>query len=86
MKVTLSVIKADVGGLAGHSRVHPDLKNEARLVLENARDEGKIIDFYVTAVGDDLQLIITHNKGEGSPEIHKMAWDAFIKAQKLQRN
>ncbi|MFP3299691.1 MAG: fructose-1,6-bisphosphate aldolase/phosphatase [Thermoplasmatales archaeon] len=85
MKVTLSVIKADVGGLAGHSRVHPDLKNEARLVLENARDEGKIIDFYVTAVGDDLQLIITHNKGEGSPEIHKMAWDAFIKATEVAK-
>ncbi len=85
MKVTLSVIKADVGGLAGHSRVHPDLKSEARIVLENAKEEGKIIDFYVTAVGDDLQLIITHTKGEGNKEIHGMAWEAFVKATEVAK-
>ena len=38
MKITISLIKADVGGLAGHSRVHPQLKDEARLVLEQAKN------------------------------------------------
>ena len=85
MKVTLSLIKADVGGLAGHSRVHPQLKDEARLVLEQAKNDGVIIDYHVTSVGDDLQLLMTHRRGENSEVIHKLAWDAFIKATEVAK-
>ncbi len=28
-KITLSVIKADIGGLVGHSAMHPDLQAKA---------------------------------------------------------
>lgn len=80
MKVTVSLIKADVGGLAGHSRVHPQLKDDARLLLEEAKKLGKIIDYHVTSVGDDLELIMTHRNGENSPYVHELAWNAFIKA------
>lgn len=85
MKVTISLIKADVGGLAGHSRVHPQLKDEAKLILESAKNQSKIIDYHVTAVGDDLQLIITHKNGENSEYIHGLAWDAFIKATEMAK-
>jgi fructose 1,6-bisphosphate aldolase/phosphatase len=80
MKVTMSLIKADVGGLAGHSRVHPQLKDDAKLILEAAKGEEKIIDYHVTSVGDDLQLIITHKNGENSSYVHELAWKAFLKA------
>lgn len=80
MKITVSLIKADVGGLAGHSRVHPQLKDEARLVLEQAKNQSKIIDYHVTSVGDDLELIMTHKNGADSEYVHSLAWDAFIKA------
>lgn len=76
-KNTLSVIKADVGGFVGHSSIHEDLIDEAKERLENARDQDLIMDSYVTACGDDLQLIMTHNLGVDSVEIHKLAWETF---------
>ncbi len=82
-RVTLSVIKADVGGWPGHSRVHPQLIERAEEVLSKAKHAGLLIDFYVTKVGDDLQLIMTHGKGVGSNEVHGVAWEAFEKATEV---
>ncbi len=80
MKVTLSVIKADIGGYVGHSSMHPRLMEVAEEELKKAQDSGTIIDFHVLRVGDDLQLIMTHTKGVDSEEIHKLAWHIFEKA------
>ncbi len=85
MKITVSVIKADVGGLAGHSRVHPDLKATAGIILDNAKNSGKLIDYHVTAVGDDLNLIMTHKEGENSSYVHGLAWEAFVKATEVAK-
>jgi fructose 1,6-bisphosphate aldolase/phosphatase len=30
--------------------------------------------------GDDLQLLMVHEKGESNPEIHKLAWNTFQEA------
>ncbi len=79
-RVTLSVIKADIGSIAGHHKVHPDTMAAAARVLAEAKRKGLIIDYYVTHVGDDLQLIMTHRKGVDNPDIHGLAWDAFKKA------
>lgn len=78
MPVTLSVIKADIGGFVGHSSIHPALKEKAEEMLDAARSKGTVIDFHVTNAGDDLQLIMTHNYGEDSDVIHKLAWDVFL--------
>lgn len=75
--ITLSVIKADVGGYVGHSAMHPDLIEEAKHMLEAARKENQLVDFHVTACGDDLQLIMTHHMGEDNADIHRLAWDVF---------
>ncbi len=75
--VTLSVIKADVGGWVGHSSIHPALMERAAESLAEAKQRGAIIDFYVTNCGDDLELIFTHRKGEDNREMHKLAWDTF---------
>lgn len=75
-KLTLTVIKADVGGFVGHSSVHPKLLQKAEAHLkENGRD--LLIDFHVTHVGDDINLILTHREGPDNSEIHGLAWDAF---------
>ncbi|MCD6513555.1 MAG: fructose 1,6-bisphosphatase [Candidatus Odinarchaeota archaeon] len=79
-KVTLSVIKADVGSLAGHHVVHPDLIEVAYTQLKEAKGKGIINDFYVTNVGDDLQLIMLHKRGENDEKIHELAWNTFMKA------
>ncbi len=84
--VTVSVIKADVGGYPGHHSVHPDLMKAATEVLQNAKNNGVLQDFRVLSCGDDLQLIMTHWKGTDNPEIHGLAWDAFKRATDVARN
>jgi fructose 1,6-bisphosphate aldolase/phosphatase len=84
-KVTISVIKADIGSIAGHHKVHPDTILAASRVLAEAKRKGVIKSFYVTHVGDDLQLIMTHFKGVDSPEIHELAWNAFKEATKVAK-
>jgi fructose 1,6-bisphosphate aldolase/phosphatase len=76
-KNTLSVIKADVGGFVGHSSIHEDLINEAKERLEVARSQDLVVDYHVTACGDDLQLIMTHQQGVDNEEIHRLAWETF---------
>jgi fructose 1,6-bisphosphate aldolase/phosphatase len=78
MEVTLSVIKADIGGYVGHSSSHPDALQKAKESLERARRKGLLIDYCVLACGDDLQLIMTHEQGEDNEQIHKLAWDTFV--------
>jgi fructose 1,6-bisphosphate aldolase/phosphatase len=84
-RITISVIKADIGSIAGHHKVHPDTIAAATRVLAEAKRKGTIIDFYVTHVGDDLQLIMTHKKGVDNPDIHGLAWEAFKKAAEVAK-
>jgi fructose 1,6-bisphosphate aldolase/phosphatase len=79
MKVTVSLIKADVGSVAGHSVVADELKTIAEEMLNKAVEDGKIIDFRVFNAGDDLELLMTHRKGIDSTEIHGLAWNVFRK-------
>jgi fructose 1,6-bisphosphate aldolase/phosphatase len=78
-KITISVIKADVGGFPGHSGMHPELLKLAEQELKKA--VGKpIIDFRVMHCGDDLELIMTHREGPDSEKVHTLAWNVFLKA------
>jgi len=78
MKLTLSVIKADVGGFPGHSSMHPALMEIAKGEL--LKEKGKLLtDYKVLHCGDDLELIMTHKLGADNKKIHKMAWDTFVK-------
>lgn len=82
---TLSVIKADVGGYVGHSSMHADLIDKARETLAAAQAQGLLIDYHVTACGDDLQLIMTHSQGVDSEAIHRLAWDTFEACTEVAR-
>ncbi len=85
MKITLSVIKADIGGYVGHSESHPDICVRANVLLAKAKKEGLLIDYHVTKCGDDLQLIMTHPQGEEDEKVHKLAWDTFVECTKLAK-
>ena len=80
VKTTVSLIKADVGSLAGHTVVPAPLFRVAKARMAEAKESGLINSFYVFNAGDDLELLMTHYKGENSEEIHKLAWDTFISA------
>lgn len=83
--ISLSVIKADVGGYVGHSAMHPDLIETARDRLEAARRQGLLVDFHVTACGDDLELVLTHRSGVDSEAIHRLTWDVFEAGTEVAR-
>jgi len=77
MKVTLSVLKADIGSIGGHITPSQALLNEVtNFVQENGKN--LIIDFRISHTGDDIAILCTHEKGVSDEKIHKMAWDAFI--------
>ncbi|UCE17964.1 MAG: fructose 1,6-bisphosphatase [Gemmatimonadota bacterium] len=77
-KITLSVIKADIGGYVGHSSSHPQILKKAEERLDKARHKKLLVDFYVTHCGDDLELIMTHRKGTEDQEVHELAWNTFV--------
>ncbi len=79
-EITISSIKADIGGFVGHSESHPEVLEIARQLLEQAKTDGLLIDFRVQHCGDDMFLIMSHMHGEDSPVIHGLAWDTFVAA------
>ncbi|MBI4743916.1 MAG: fructose 1,6-bisphosphatase [Actinobacteria bacterium] len=85
-KITLSIIKADVGGWVGHSSVHPDLLSKTEECLENAKNQGLIIDYHRGKVGDDIALIMTHRHGPDNENIHKFAWETFEAATEVAKS
>jgi fructose 1,6-bisphosphate aldolase/phosphatase len=83
--VTVSVIKADIGGYVGHSESHPEILAAGRESLELARQRGLLTDYEVSHCGDDMFLIMTHDRGENSTEVHKLAWDTFINGTEIAK-
>ncbi len=86
MKITLSVIKADVGGYVGHSESHPAVLAKAEECLAKVKQSGLLIDYHVTKCGDDLNLIMTHQQGEESEKIHRLAWDTFVAGTEVAKS
>ncbi len=78
MKLTLSVIKADIGSIGGH--ICPSQQLLAA-VHDHIHKQGEelLLDSYISYTGDDVAIVMTHQRGVGNAAIHKLAWDAFIK-------
>jgi fructose 1,6-bisphosphate aldolase/phosphatase len=79
-KVTISIIKCDVGSLAGHHIVPKPLFDVAEKNLRTAQNEGLINNYIVFNAGDDLELLMAHENGEQNPKIHELAWNTFKQA------
>ncbi|HHK67191.1 MAG TPA: fructose 1,6-bisphosphatase [Candidatus Acetothermia bacterium] len=85
MKVTLTAIKADVGSIGGHLKPSlPLLQEIERTVAE--KGEGLIIDHALTYTGDDIAILMSHERGLDDPSVHKLAWDAFIAGTKVAKH
>ncbi|MFQ5976139.1 MAG: fructose-1,6-bisphosphate aldolase/phosphatase [Candidatus Hydrothermarchaeales archaeon] len=85
-KVTISLIKADVGGYPGHATVHPALVETAGKRLKEAKENGLLAGFHTMGAGDDLQLIMGHYKGADNEEIHGLAWSIFEEATAVAKD
>lgn len=86
MKITLSVIKADVGSIGGHTRPSERMLATVRLRLNEAIQQRLLIDGLVTHTGDDIAIIMSHRRGVGAPEVHRFAWDSFLGATEEARS
>ena len=76
MKITVSVIKADVGGVGGHTKPSDRLLDAVKKTIKNSGD--LLIDHYIGYCGDDVHIVMSHTRGVDNNEIHKLAWDAFM--------
>jgi len=83
-KITISVLKADIGSLVGNSTIPEIFEETASDILDKYKGE-KIFDYFVSHVGDDLNLIILHNKGEIIEKYIKSLLIYLRKIQKLQK-
>jgi len=76
LKITVSVIKADVGGVGGHTKPSDGLIEAIRNTVKNSAH--LLIDYYIGYCGDDTHIVMTHTHGVDNEKIHKLAWDAFM--------
>jgi fructose 1,6-bisphosphate aldolase/phosphatase len=76
MKTTLSVIKADIGSIGGHILPSRRVVSGVREVIAEGKD--LINDHYISFTGDDIAILMAHNRGAGNTSIHRLAWNAFV--------
>ncbi|MEM5811399.1 MAG: fructose 1,6-bisphosphatase [Candidatus Aenigmatarchaeota archaeon] len=82
-KVTISAIKADIGAVGGHTKPSKEVLEEIISTVKERKD--LIRDFYVGFCGDDIHIIMTHFNGINNPEVHKLAFDAFVNATEIAK-
>ncbi len=83
MKITLSVIKADVGGVGGHTKPSDGLLDAVRKTIKDSGD--LLIDHYIGYCGDDVHIVMSHTHGVDNNQIHKLTWDAFMAGTEVAR-
>ncbi len=84
MQITVSVIKADIGSIGGHICPSPQLLAAVRT---HVREQGAalLLDSYVSHTGDDIAIVMTHTRGAGDADVHRLAWDAFLAGTKVAK-
>lgn len=79
-KITLSVIKADVGSIGGHTKPSDKMMGLVKKQITDAVERKLIIDGLATYTGDDIAIIMSHRRGVNAPDIHQFAWNCFLSA------
>jgi len=84
MKITLSIIKADIGSIGGHICPSQQLLETVRNHIAQ-HGSSLLIDQYVSSTGDDIAILMSHRHGTGHEAVHKLAWDAFLAGTKVAK-
>ena len=74
---TISAIKADIGSIGGHTQPSSRMLEIACTRMKEVVDRNLLTDFDVTHTGDDICLLMIHDKGTGYPDIHNFVWEVF---------
>lgn len=85
MKITLSIIKADIGSVGGHIKPSEKLFATVKKYVQE-KGKGLFIDSYLGYTGDDIAILTTHTRGVGDSKIHKLCFDAFMAGTKVAKS
>ncbi len=77
-KLTVSLIKAEIGEDPSDGAVHLDLVKRAEESLEKAKGKGLILDYRVVRYEDGLRLLMTHRRATSDEKVRKLAWETFL--------
>lgn len=83
-KITLSIIKADIGSIGGHIKPSQKLLQTVENHIKN-KGKGLLIDSYIGHTGDDIAILSTHKKGVLNQRVHKLCWDALLAGTKTAK-
>ena len=83
MKLTLSILKADVGSVGGHTKPSQRMMDAVRGDCAAAVNRGLLIDTFVGHTGDDICIIASHTNGENDTDVHQFAWNSFLHATEI---
>jgi fructose 1,6-bisphosphate aldolase/phosphatase len=84
MKTTLTIIKADIGAVGGHLRPSEAVVKRVQEYIK-LEGSGLVIDSFVGYTGDDISILMSHERGIESEEIHGLAWEAFRQATEVAK-
>ena len=85
MKLTISVLKADVGSIGGHTKPSQRMMEATEQAVADAISSGLLIDGYVGHTGDDICMTTTHTRGTNDTDVHQFAWSTFLQATDIAR-
>ena len=80
MKLTLSILKADVGSIGGHTKPSERMLDAVKSDAADAVKRGLLIDTFVGHTGDDICIIASHTNGTDNTDVHQFAWNSFLHA------
>ena len=83
-KITLSVIKADIGSIGGHIKPSQKLLQTVENYIKS-KGRSLLIDHNISHTGDDIAILFTHEKGVCNKKIHKLCWNAFLAGTKVAK-
>lgn len=85
-EVTVTIAKADVGSTGGHGTAPGIMLEAVAEVWMQAAQRGEILDFFITRVGDDISVTVTHAKGKDDRVIHELVWNGFMIASVIAKD
>jgi fructose 1,6-bisphosphate aldolase/phosphatase len=86
MKIVVSVIKADIGSIGGHIKPSQKLiETVSNYIYEHGVKTKDVIDYRISSTGDDIAILMTHEKGLLHTDVHKLAWDAFVEGTRVAK-
>ncbi len=83
MKTTLTAIKADIGGLAGHTKPSRKVLEKVSEVVKNNRI---LTDHYIGFTGDDIHILMSHKHGVGFEMVHEIAFNALMAGTEVAKS